>query len=76
MGMYILTMDGMKVRDFNTYDDAWKFGVRHCKSVPWKVDKLVECGNLPRAEKDSELYTEERAVKNYMFYNGVTVRTV
>lgn len=73
--MYVLWMDGMKVRVFNNHDKACEYGELHCKFAKWKVTSLVECA-MPSAEKDTELYADERATRNYAFYNGVTVRTV
>lgn len=49
--LYIVKMEGMKVRTFNTFEDALTWGKNHCKFVHWSIVRYVECNGLPRANK-------------------------
>ena len=53
MGLYIVKMDGMKVRPFDRRDKAEKFAKKHCKMGKVEIVKMGECP-LPKAS--SKIY--------------------
>lgn len=49
MGVYVVKMNGMKVRDFNNVASARAFA-RHCQGDV-EIVHMTECKGLPRAYK-------------------------
>ena len=48
MGLYVVKIDGMKVRSFDRYDRAEEFAENHCKMGKVTISQMNECA-LPRA---------------------------
>ena len=48
--VYILKVDGEKVKPFNSLSQAKKFAERHCKFVKYEICSLTET-SLPKASR-------------------------
>ena len=47
--MYVVKMDGMKVRSFDNLLVANAWAKKHCRSGNIEIVKLTDCGRLPGA---------------------------
>ena len=55
--MYVVKMDGEKVRPFKDLRTAKNWADIHCRGGKVEIVKLAECGELPRAS--SRIYPNE-----------------
>lgn len=72
--MYIIEMNGDKVKSKPTFAEAFKWANRFC-SGNVRIYSLTET-TMPKANKESGEYVDERSTQAYGFHPGVCVRTI
>ena len=70
--MYLIRVGGEKVRFCNTMIEV----LSAQRYVKGKVTLLSDVGRLPRAEKSSNAFIDERIKKSFCYRKDVIIRTI